>query len=156
MKVLLAVDEPSYASAITDFVVSHNWDKDTEFIVMSVIEPLKVGNIMAVLPGPVLDEWMEKRKENAETVTKDTAKRISEAFADQKVEKRIVEGFATEELMKAVSLEKPSLMIVGSHGKHGIDRIILGSVSLFLVSHAPCSVTVIRAKETASQKKKTA
>ncbi len=156
MKVLLAIDEPSYADAIAEFVVTHKWEPDTEFKVMSVIEPLKVGSMMAVLPGPILDEWMEKRQENAERLVEDFVRNIDAAVPKAKIVKYIVEGFATDEIMKEVTISKPDMLLVGSHGRHGIDRIILGSVSLFLVSHAPCSVVVIRPMEAKGELKKTA
>lgn len=156
MKVLLAIDEPSYADAIAEFVITHKWEPDTEFKVMSVIEPLKVGSMMAVLPGPILDEWMEKRQENAERLVEDFVRNIDGAVPKAKIEKHIVEGFATDEIMKEITISKPDMLVVGSHGRHGIDRIILGSVSLFLVSHAPCSVVVIRPMEAKGAMKKTA
>lgn len=156
MKVLLAIDEPSYADAIAEFVVTHKWEPDTEFKVISVIEPLKVGSMMAVLPGPLLDEWMEKRQGNAEALVEDFVRNIDGAVPKTNIQKKIVEGFATDEIMKEITIAKPDMLIVGSHGRHGIDRIILGSVSLFLVSHAPCSVVVIRPMEAQGKLKKTA
>jgi len=36
------------------------------------------------------------------------------------------------------------LIVVGSHGYHGIDRLMLGSVSEAVAIHADCSVEVIR------------
>jgi hypothetical protein len=33
---------------------------------------------------------------------------------------------------------------MGSHGRHGLDRLLLGSVAESVLSHAPCSVEVVR------------
>ncbi len=156
MKVLISVDESEYAEAIAQFVIGHQWEADTEFTVMSVVEPLKVGNIMAVLPGPVLDEMTEKRQENAEMVVENTVRTISQVISRDKIRKSIVEGSPSGEIMKEITITKPDMLLVGSHGRHGIDRIILGSVSLFLVSHAPCSVVVIRLPAADAEKKKIA
>ncbi|HIA51496.1 MAG TPA: universal stress protein [Candidatus Melainabacteria bacterium] len=156
MKVLISIDESEYAAAIAQFVVDHQWDKDTEFTVMSVVEPLKVGNVMAVLPGPILDEMMEKRQENAQQVVEDTVRCISKIVSRDKIRKQIIEGSPTEEIMKEITISKPDMLLIGSHGRHGLDRIILGSVSLFLVSHAPCSVIVIKPKRAGGEKKQAA
>ncbi len=156
MKVLLAIDEPTYADAIAEFVVTHKWEPDTEFTVMSVIEPLKVGSMMAVLPGPMLDEWTEKRQENAQRVVEDFVRDIDRIIPKAAIKKHIVEGFATEQILKEITMSKPDMLVVGSHGRHGIDRIILGSVSLFLVSHAPCSVVVIRPTAAEGEQRKSA
>lgn len=156
MKVLIAIDEPNFAKAIAEFVNTHKWDVDTDFEVLSVIEPLKIGSVMAVLPGPVLDEMLEKRKEETAQVVENFVRSISRTVPRTKIRKQIIEGFPTDEIMKEVTREKPEMLIVGSHGKHGIERIILGSVSMFLVSHAPCSVVVIRPMEVSKESKKIA
>ncbi|MDD1670630.1 MAG: universal stress protein, partial [Methanomicrobiales archaeon] len=36
------------------------------------------------------------------------------------------------------------LVVLGSHGKSNLDRILLGSVSSFVVSHSPVSTLVVR------------
>jgi nucleotide-binding universal stress UspA family protein len=38
----------------------------------------------------------------------------------------------------------PDLMVVGSHGRSTVVRLLLGSVSLGLIHHAPCSIRVAR------------
>ena len=37
------------------------------------------------------------------------------------------------------------LIVLGSHGRRGIDRFLLGSVAESVVRHAPCSVEIVRA-----------
>ena len=39
------------------------------------------------------------------------------------------------------------MIVMGSHGRTGIERVILGSVSFYIASHAPCSFTVVRIPE---------
>jgi nucleotide-binding universal stress UspA family protein len=39
------------------------------------------------------------------------------------------------------------LVVLGSHGYGFLDRLILGSVSQFVLSHATCSVEVVRRRE---------
>jgi nucleotide-binding universal stress UspA family protein len=36
------------------------------------------------------------------------------------------------------------LIVVGSHGRHGLSRFLLGSVSEAVASHASCSVEIVR------------
>jgi nucleotide-binding universal stress UspA family protein len=39
------------------------------------------------------------------------------------------------------------LIVVGSHGYTGLKRLLLGSVAQSVVTHAPCSVEVVRGKQ---------
>lgn len=144
MKVLVAVDEQEYANAIAEFVINHGWPSNTEFIVLSVVEPLKVGNAMAVLPGPILDEIAEDRFESAKVVVKATASVIQKHCPEAAVKEEFVEGFPADEIIKMAKTEQVNLIVIGSHGRSGFKRMILGSVSLAVVSRASCSVTVIR------------
>jgi nucleotide-binding universal stress UspA family protein len=40
------------------------------------------------------------------------------------------------------------LIVLGSHGHTGMKRLLLGSVASSVVSHAPCSVEIVRRKQT--------
>jgi nucleotide-binding universal stress UspA family protein len=40
----------------------------------------------------------------------------------------------------------PDLIVVGSHGRHGVGRFLLGSVSEAVAMHAHCSVEVVRSR----------
>lgn len=48
--------------------------------------------------------------------------------------------------MAAADAENADLIIVGSHGRSGVSRFLIGSVSDFVVRHAHCPVMVIRGK----------
>ncbi len=36
------------------------------------------------------------------------------------------------------------MIVVGSHGRRGLDRLLMGSVAEAVVRHAPCSVEIVR------------
>jgi universal stress protein A len=36
------------------------------------------------------------------------------------------------------------LLVVGSHGRSGLSRLVLGSVASYVASHAPCSVLIVK------------
>jgi nucleotide-binding universal stress UspA family protein len=39
---------------------------------------------------------------------------------------------------------KADLIVLGSHGKHGIEKFLLGSVAESVARHAKCSVMIVR------------
>jgi nucleotide-binding universal stress UspA family protein len=68
-------------------------------------------------------------------------------MADKKgvrIETSIRQGHAGNEIVKAAGEAGADLVVVGSHGKSEIDRLLLGSVSSFVVSNCPITVMVVR------------
>ncbi|MNY69224.1 putative universal stress protein [compost metagenome] len=53
-------------------------------------------------------------------------------------------GEAASAILDLAEAEKSDLVVVGSHGKSGIQRFLLGSVSEQVVRYAPCSTLVIK------------
>ena len=56
-------------------------------------------------------------------------------------------GNPAKEIVKAAQYWPADLIVIGSHGREGVLRALLGSVAETVVRHAPCPVLVIRAKE---------
>ena len=56
------------------------------------------------------------------------------------------EGEPGEAIVAAADAENADLIVVGSHGRSGVSRFLIGSVSDYVVRHAHCPVMVVRAK----------
>jgi universal stress protein A len=56
-------------------------------------------------------------------------------------------GKPAAEIVRAAQYWPADLILIGTHGREGLQRVLLGSVAEAVVRHAPCPVIVIRAKE---------
>ena len=56
----------------------------------------------------------------------------------------IKQGHAGTEITTLAAQEKSDLIIVGSHGKSNTDRLLIGSVSTFVVTHSKVTTMVVR------------
>lgn len=56
----------------------------------------------------------------------------------------IVTGDPTEEIIRLANIYTADLIVIGTRGLKGVDRIIEGSVSSQVVAEAPCSVLVVK------------
>ena len=65
---------------------------------------------------------------------------------DQKVAltTHITQGHAGNEILAFAENEKIDLIIVGSHGKGQADRLLLGSISNYVITHGTISAMVVR------------
>lgn len=72
-----------------------------------------------------------------------------ESIAEQIPDVRVIHEEVSSErpakaICEAARRVEASLVVVGSHGRHGVGRILLGSTAERVVRHAPCSVLVAR------------
>jgi len=54
------------------------------------------------------------------------------------------QGHAGTEIIALAEQENVDLIVLGSHGKSNTDRLLIGSVSTFVVTHSKVSTTVVR------------
>jgi universal stress protein A len=56
----------------------------------------------------------------------------------------MVQGDPRDALVETARQDRVDLIIVGSHGRTGLSKLLLGSVASHVVSHAPCNVLVVK------------
>jgi nucleotide-binding universal stress UspA family protein len=54
------------------------------------------------------------------------------------------QGHAGSEIVALAEEVKSDLIMVGSHGKGNADRLLIGSVSTFVVTHSKVTTMVVR------------
>ena len=69
---------------------------------------------------------------------------VAENFAGLSVTSKVLIGYAAEEIIKHATEEKVDMIIMGTHGRKGIDRILFGSVAEKVVKNAKQPVLTIR------------
>lgn len=72
---------------------------------------------------------------------------VSEATAlgARRLTSRLLNGMPRQEIVKLVEHDPAfDLVVVGTHGRTGLARVLLGSIAEGIVRHAPCSVLVVR------------
>ena len=70
------------------------------------------------------------------------ATRLSEAGVPARAEVRL--GDIADQLITAAIESEADLIVMGSHGRTGFERVLLGSVARNVLYHAPCSVLIVR------------
>lgn len=147
MKVLLAIDNSEYSVDAIKEVAKRPWPPKAIVRVISVVEPF---------PPPAAELWfdasgalegvqqeMTKRATELTQKTSETLKRKG-----LKVESAVREGDVRSVIVDEARKWSADLIVLGSHGYTGIERLLLGSVASSVVSHAPCSVEIVRRKQT--------
>jgi len=141
MKVLVGIDDSPCSEAAVDHVKGSAWPKGTKFLVLSASEPTFFGPGESVA-GDTIDRLMAEQEKYHREIAERAVGRLREAGLT--AEPRMVVGDPRAALLDAARSENTDLVVVGSHGRTGIKKLLLGSVASHIVTHAPCSVLVVR------------
>jgi nucleotide-binding universal stress UspA family protein len=140
MKVLLAIDDSKFSEAATHELIAQSKPKETEVRALHVIEPVVIaGEGGFVVNSEVMTQELRKKGEELLTQTAEALRAVGFQVATDMEEgdpKSVISDFAAKWSV--------DLVIMGSHGRKGLDRFLMGSVSEAVVRHAPCSVQIVR------------
>jgi len=144
LRILLATDGSDCSIAAARSVAQRPWPAGTKFRILSVIEPSA-----PVLPTSYFSEEMMEELRGKDMQRAQGAIACAEGIlcgAGLEASSTVAVPAATpKELILSEAAEwDASLIVVGSHGRRGVNRLLLGSVSETVALHADCSVEIIR------------
>ncbi len=143
-KILIPVEDSKFAEAQIAFIRKHVLPADTQFSLLSLIEANAVQDFGGALPYTYLAEIAKDEERYSNQLLEETESQLRKHFPDAFIEKISERGPAADAIINIAKKGNFDWIIVGSHGRSGFDKFLLGSVSQKVVSHAPCSVTVVR------------
>ena len=133
--VLFATDGSKYSEAATNRAIGFAKSYGSELKVVSVVDVTE--EFMARAPG-ALEDLVKKAKD----VVEDVKKRASSEGI--KAEGIVREGEAYKAIIDTASKEKAGIIVMGSHGRTGLRRLLMGSVTEKVIGYAPCPVLVVK------------
>lgn len=140
MRVLIAIDDSKYSKDALCAVARQIRAEGSEIRVLHVLQPLALSPVpqMDARYAPELEAQVKGAKELVETgavILRDRG---------FKVETSIEQGDIRLEIIDSAAEWKADLIVIGSHGRTGLTRLLLGSVAEFVARNAPCSVQIVR------------
>ena len=148
MKVLLATDGSETSDAATEAIQNLALADGDEVKVISIIDmavPLAIDIYGGYLPDT--SELEKAAKENAGKALDKTKAKLTGYFPGREIQitTEVLFGTPASRIVETAEEIKCDLIILGSHGHNGWERLLLGSVSDAVIHHAHCSVMVVRA-----------
>jgi len=140
MKILLAVDDSKFSDAALQAVIAQIPPQGTEVLVLHVVEPITPVPPPQMSAGyaPELASWV---KDGRELVEREAERLRAAGF---KANGAVETGDVREKIIDAATERHADLIVMGSHGRRGVQRFLLGSVAEHVARHAPCSVEIVR------------
>jgi nucleotide-binding universal stress UspA family protein len=142
MQVLIAVDNSPLSAVIVDQILARSWAKATRFEVLHVAEPVHLWTLSVTAE--------ELRRQSLATLDRVVSALQARGLDAEGVQK---EGEPRHVILEHAADIRASLIVMGSRGASGVDRLLLGSVSSAVLRHADTSVWIIRPATAAPPRK---
>lgn len=143
MRVMLAIDGSECSKYALDHVTKRPWRQEDCFLIAHVVEPMPVDIGIAYVPN-AYSQTDGAVAEAANALVAAALKELREALPEAALESRVAFGMVKAELVAIAKDWQADLMVMGSHGRKGFNRLLLGSVAEEVMKAAPCSVEIVK------------
>lgn len=143
MRILIATDGSEFSMAALRSVAERPWPAGSEVRVISVPEFLPLKEFSYLNPREV-DDLGRASEEEAAICAAKGVEVLSGSGLKACSHTPIVRDRTFQVILDEAEKWKADLIVLGSHGRSGFDRMVMGSVSESVALHAKCSVEVIR------------
>lgn len=137
-KIVLAVDGSEVSKNAVKYAIELAKQSNGMVIAIHVIPPIDVMDIETFRPEKILEGLKEEGQKMLSEVDELAAK------AGVKVQTSIETGVPFEKIASVAETLGCDLIIMGSHGRTGIGKVLIGSVTERVISRATCPVLVVR------------
>jgi len=150
MKILLGTDGSDGASAAAKSVTNRPWPAGSQVKIISAVQLLVPGNELMmsssspIYPTSLLEEVWSEVRSSAQAAVAGARKTLEAAGMKIVPGKTTPEGDPRIVLLAQAKEWDADLIVLGSYGRRGMDRVLMGSVSESVALHAHCSVEIIR------------
>jgi nucleotide-binding universal stress UspA family protein len=134
-KILVATDGSRYSRVAAERAIDFAKSYGGELRVVSVVDV--PAEFYAEAPN-ALDDMINKAKEYVKDV------RLRSESAEVRAESFVGEGEAYQIITDIARKEEVNVIVMSSHGRTGLKRLLMGSVAERVIGHAPCPVLVVR------------
>jgi nucleotide-binding universal stress UspA family protein len=143
MRILLGFDDSPHALAALRWITRQKWPTNTMVTVVSAVRTPVAAYAEVYAPAvPYPTELIEEVTRHHQELCMRAEDELRRAGFQVAV--KVLPGDPREALVDTARTMNADLLVVGSHGRTGIPKLVLGSVAAHVVAHAPCDVLVIK------------
>lgn len=141
--VLVGVDGSEQAQQAADYTFKHY--PEATVTLLNVIDPVEAGYSLgsSAVPG-YTEEWFEQSKDSAEDLLETHADQAEATGFSGEIETAVEVGRPARTIVTYAEETGVDHVVMGSHGRSGVTRVLLGSVAETVVRRSPVPVTVVR------------
>ncbi len=140
-KILFATDLTEFSECAFDYALALAKEFNSKLLILHVInQPLGLQDYYA--PPISFEPIMEEIKKSAEGMMDEFCEKKIKGYGN--FEKFIVSGVPYFEILNKAEAEKVDLIVIGTHGRAGVDLFIFGSTAEKVLRKSVCPVMTVR------------
>ncbi len=156
IRVLLASDGSLLSQHAGEVLRGFSWPADSLGRTITVLESTPEGRIPEWLVEQLSDQQLAdlgmgyfKRDEQEEARLRQEIAHWHAALPEifRGLDPLVVPGHAADQILKEIRAHQVNLVVVGARRQGAVRRLLLGSTSEKILTHAPCSVLIVRGHE---------
>jgi nucleotide-binding universal stress UspA family protein len=144
-RVVLAADGSKHSRRACEFACQRLFQESTHVSVLSVAGDGLTEMAAQVLPASQIEDLTRPQTDRAQELVGQYRDQVLKSGCSVTTEVRT--GHTSEQILQHAEQFKADLIIVGSRGLEGTERLELGSVAESVLKYAPCSVLVVKRRQ---------
>ncbi|HMK35774.1 MAG TPA: universal stress protein [Desulfomonilaceae bacterium] len=141
-KILLCVDFSRYSERASEVAADYAKNFGASLLVLNVVNT-RFFSHPAIMDSPAYGRAFDEAQQIAQKKLMEVADNIKKKVPDLKSFSRT--GVPGEEIIKLAAEQSVDLIIVGTMGRTGVSRLLLGSAAETVIKSASCDVLTVRA-----------
>src|SRR5882724_5919502 len=145
--IVCPVDFSAQSLHALDYALSLAKHYDSTLVLCHVVEIQVITPPMEplVAVGSVLEDVTSTAQEELKKLAEELKPRVSKLIPI------LCEGSPAEETMRVAKDHSADLVVIGTHGRSGFDRLIFGSTTENLLRRASCPVLIVHSSDSAKE-----
>jgi nucleotide-binding universal stress UspA family protein len=136
---LVPTDFSEYSNAALEYASSLAVDTGATLQLLHVHDTRALGTAMGEASYLYAENWAEERRRAEQQL-----KRITPTDPDVRCEHHMLVGIPDSDIVAFAGDHKTDLIVMASHGRTGLARMVMGSVAEAVMRRAPCPVLVVK------------
>jgi nucleotide-binding universal stress UspA family protein len=140
---LVPIDFSDYASHALDYAISLASKLGARLTLLHVIQSLPMGGADMGVTLPYT--YIQDMEAEITSSLQNYLERVTAAGLEGEI--AVVHGVPFNEIIAAAKTQQVDLIVMGTHGRTGLQHVLLGSVAEKVVRTAPCPVLTVRDRQ---------
>jgi len=140
-RILCPVDFSDFSSKAYEYALSLAKHYEAHLSLLHVVQPLAVAYPYYYMPAQMTHLYSELVDEARRQLHELAEKHALDAVQPEFV---VEEGFIADAIIGYAASQKIDLIVMGTHGRRGLDRLVIGSITERVIRNAPQPVLAVR------------